>query len=242
MLYCNLSLPLYPLYSTRSADGTLAREAVRGFGLDLAQPDKLKARVRAKGNTTKTIVALAVEILEPKGFGRIRLQRVVRDSEEYLLPFVRQVVQRGSTVHTDGSFAYSSLTAKGYRHLRTVVGGSGVPAHESMPGVHGVASLLKRWLLGTHHGAVQPAQLDHYLDEFVFRFNRRLNEKSTIQLKNPFKIVDSEEKLSVASTMPSSHPLILIEGGFTNSPIFKFLLVNITRGITAKLNCMLKIT
>ena len=51
--------------------------------------------------------------------------------------------------------------------------GSDVPVHESMPGVHGVASLLKRWLLGTQHGAVQPAQLDHYLDEFVFRFNRR---------------------------------------------------------------------
>ena len=89
------------------------------------------------------------------------------------MPFVRQVVQRGSTVHTDGSFAYSSLTAEGYRHLRNVVDGSDVPAHELMPGVHGVASLLKRWLLGTHHGAVPPAQLDHYLDEFVFRFNRR---------------------------------------------------------------------
>ena len=42
-----------------------------------------------------------------------------------------------------------------------------------MPGVHRVASLLKRWLLGTHQGAVQPTQLDYYLDEFTFRFNRR---------------------------------------------------------------------
>ena len=139
----------------------------------LTDRDEFKPRGRAKGAATKTIVALAVEILEPKGFGRIRLQRVARGSEEYLLPFVHEVVQRGSTVHTDGSFAYRSLAAEGYRHLRTVVGGSDVPAHESMPAVHGVASLLKRWLLGTHHGAVQPAQLDHYLDEFVFRFNRR---------------------------------------------------------------------
>ena len=67
--------------------------------------DESKPRVRAKSNMTKTIVALAVEILEPKGFGRIRLQRVSRASAEYLLPFVHQVVQRGSTVHTDGSFA-----------------------------------------------------------------------------------------------------------------------------------------
>jgi hypothetical protein len=42
-----------------------------------------------------------------------------------------------------------------------------------MPGVHRVASLLQRWIMGTHHGAVQPRQLDYYLDEFVFRFNRR---------------------------------------------------------------------
>ena len=42
-----------------------------------------------------------------------------------------------------------------------------------MPGVHRVAALLQRWMMGTHHGAVQPPQLDYYLDEFVFRFNRR---------------------------------------------------------------------
>jgi hypothetical protein len=51
--------------------------------------------------------------------------------------------------------------------------GSETPAHITMPGVHRVAALIQRWLLGTHQGAVQPAKLDHYLDEFVFRFNRR---------------------------------------------------------------------
>ena len=51
--------------------------------------------------------------------------------------------------------------------------GSDIPGHISMPGVHRVAALVQRWLLGTHHGAVKPEQLDHYLDEFVFRFNRR---------------------------------------------------------------------
>ena len=51
--------------------------------------------------------------------------------------------------------------------------GSSTPAHVSLPGAHRVASLVKRWLLGTHHGAVQPDQLDYYLDEFAFRFNRR---------------------------------------------------------------------
>jgi len=83
------------------------------------------------------------------------------------------VVQPGSLIHSDGSSAYRDLEEAGYHHRRTVHLGSETPAHESMPGVHRVAALLQRWLLGTHHGAVQPGQLDYYLDEFVFRFNRR---------------------------------------------------------------------
>ncbi len=51
--------------------------------------------------------------------------------------------------------------------------GAEEPAHVSMAGVHRVASLVKRWILGTHHGSVQPEHLDAYLDEFVFRFNCR---------------------------------------------------------------------
>jgi hypothetical protein len=51
--------------------------------------------------------------------------------------------------------------------------GSEVPAHVSMAGVHRIAALVQRWILGTHHGSVQPEHLDAYLDEFVFRFNRR---------------------------------------------------------------------
>jgi hypothetical protein len=76
-------------------------------------------------------------------------------------------------VHTDGSAAYRSLKDEGYGHERTVMLGSETPAHISMPGVHRVASLIQRWLLGTQQGAVQPGKLDHYLDELVFRFNRR---------------------------------------------------------------------
>jgi transposase-like protein len=134
---------------------------------------KPRSAVGRKSHTTKTLVAIAVEVLEPKGFGRIRLRRVPLDSERYLLPFVRDTVAPGSTVRTDGSPAYRSLAQQGYSHERHVMKGSGSPAHASMPGVHRVAALVKRWLLGTHHGAVQPGQLDCYLDEFVFRFNRR---------------------------------------------------------------------
>jgi len=126
-----------------------------------------------KNNTAKTLIVIAVEMLEPKGFGRIRLQRIGDDSAASVLPFVEQTIEPGATVHTDGSAAYRTLRELGYLHQRTVMLGSDIAAHAAMPGVHRVAALLKRWILGTHHGAVQPAHLDAYLDEFVFRFNRR---------------------------------------------------------------------
>ncbi len=137
---------------------------------DKAPPPGTKGR---KSHTTKTLVVIGVEMLEPKGFGRIRLRRICDDSARQVIPFVKDVIQTGATVHTDGSAAYLSLKDEGYVHQRSVMLGSETPAHISMPGVHRVAALIHRWLLGTHQGAVQPAQLDHYLEEFVFRFNRR---------------------------------------------------------------------
>lgn len=137
---------------------------------DKAQPANADGR---KSHTTKTLVVIGVEMLEPKGFGRIRLRRIADDSAHQVIPFVKDVIQAGATVHTDGSAAYRNLKNEGYVHQRSVMLGSDTPAHISMPGVHRVAALIQRWLLGTHHGAVQPDQLDHYLDEFVFRFNRR---------------------------------------------------------------------
>lgn len=132
-----------------------------------------KKRTAPRLESKKSIVVIAVEVLQPKGFGRIRLRRVQSASEDDLLPFVLESIEPGSTVHTDGSWAYRSLPAHGYARDRTVVLGSVEPAHVSLPAVHRVAALLKRWLLGTHQGSVQPHQLDAYLDEFTFRFNRR---------------------------------------------------------------------
>jgi transposase-like protein len=128
---------------------------------------------KRKSNTDKVLVVIAVETLKPKGFGRIRLRRIANDSASCVIPFVQEAVEPGSAVHTDGSAAYRSLGELGYEHQRTVMLGSDVPAHVSMAGVHRVASLIKRWILGTHHGSVQPEHLDAYLNEFVFRFNRR---------------------------------------------------------------------
>lgn len=137
---------------------------------DRKQP---KSRTGRKSRTNKALVALAVEILKPKGFGRIRLRCIERDSEEFVVPFIQDSVEPGATLKTDGSAAYRSLPSLGYHHQRNVMLGSKVPAHVSLVGVHRVASLIKRWVLGTHHGSVQPEHLEAYLDEFVFRFNRR---------------------------------------------------------------------
>ena len=129
--------------------------------------------VGRKSGTAKLMVVIAVEMLSPKGFGRIRIRQIERPDHANLLSFVQDCVGPAASLHTDGSQTYRIFEQHGYRLDQTVHLTSGRQAHETMPGVHRVAALLQRWMMGTHHGAVQPAQLDYYLDEFVFRFNRR---------------------------------------------------------------------
>jgi len=127
---------------------------------------------RGRG-AVKSIVVIAVEIKEPKGFGRVRMRHVPDASGASLVPFVCDVTTPGSIVCTDGWSGYNELESKKFNRNITVISSSGDPAHVSMPGVHRVASLLKRWILGTHQGSVVPEHLQSYLEEFTFRFNRR---------------------------------------------------------------------
>jgi len=101
------------------------------------------------------------------------MQRVSDASGENLLPFVSNSVAPGSVILTDSWGGYNDLVKHGYTHNKTNLSASGDPAHVHMPGVHRIASLLKRWLLGTHQGAVRDKHLNYYLDEYTFRFNRR---------------------------------------------------------------------
>jgi transposase-like protein len=132
-----------------------------------------EAGVSGRETYKKAIVAIAVEVLSPKGFGRVRLRRVPDVSAASLTPFVCDMIVPGSIVRTDGWRGYDRIHKHGYTRDRAVLADSGDPAHVAMPGVHRIASLLKRWLLGTHHGAVSNKHLDSYLDEYTFRFNRR---------------------------------------------------------------------
>ena len=129
--------------------------------------------VRGRQTETKAIVGVAIEVLQPRGLGRVRLRRVADLSAASLIPFVCEVVAPGSVVHTDGWRGYNQLGQHGYRHKRSILATSDDPAHVVMRRSPGVASLLKRWLLGTHQGGVSAKHLDYYLDEFTFRFNRR---------------------------------------------------------------------
>ena len=133
--------------------------------------------VRGRETDQKAIVAIAVEVEQPRGFGRARLQRVLDVSKDSLIPFVKSAVEPGATVHTDGWQAYWTLPDHGYTQERTVMRQQSDPAHVVMPGVDRVASLLKRWLLGTHQGSVGLQHLDAYLNEFTFRFNRRTSRR-----------------------------------------------------------------
>ena len=123
--------------------------------------------------TTKSVVVMAVETHQPKGFGRIQLGRVEKADGAHVVPFVMDAIEPGSIVHTDGSWVHQTLPDYGYRREVSILSGSDEPAHVSMPAVHRVAALLKRWLLSTHQGGIRANQIDHYLDEFTFRFNRR---------------------------------------------------------------------
>ncbi len=130
---------------------------------------------RGRGAENKAIVVIAVETLHPKGFGRIRMRRIPDVSSDSLMSFIRDVAEPDAQILTDGWGGYNGLTERGYTHSRTVLSDSGDPTHVAMPGVHRIAALLKRWLLGIHQGAVSGKHLDYYLDEYTFRFNRRMS-------------------------------------------------------------------
>src|SRR5919198_3319330 len=112
----------------------------------------------ARGRQTekKAMIAVAAEKRGP-GIGRIRLQRIPDATADNLQAFVQEAVAPGSLLHTDGLLSYDRLEKHGYRHRITFVKGRKQPASELLPRVHQVISLLKRWLLGTHQGAVSRA-------------------------------------------------------------------------------------
>lgn len=164
------------LHKLRRAMVRPARERLAGeIEIDETYVGGPEEGKRGRETENKAIVVVATE-KRGHGIGRIRLRRIKDVSAESLLPFIRETIAPGATIHTDGWKGYAGLADAGYPHRVTVLSAGLEPAHEVMPRVHKVAALLKRWLLGTHHGGMQHQHLDYYLDEFTFRFNRRRSQ------------------------------------------------------------------
>ena len=126
---------------------------------------------RGRGSEGKTIVVIAAE-RDGKGIGRIRLLCVSDVSGGALKQAVKELVTPGSEIITDGWDGYNGLSKEGYS--RIIENAADIPLNESLlPRCHRVASLLKRWIIGTLQGSVSTEHLQGYLNEFTFRFNRR---------------------------------------------------------------------
>jgi transposase-like protein len=164
------------LHKIRSAMVVQSREKLSGtVEVDDAYIGGVSEGKRGRGAENKTNIIVAAEIRDKK-LGRIRLNVIKDVSGDSLVPFITNNIEAGSSLITDAWSGFSGIEKKGY--TRTVYKKSeAVENDEMLPHVHLVISLLKRWLLGTHQGRVEPKHLQAYLDEFVFRFNRRTSAK-----------------------------------------------------------------
>jgi transposase-like protein len=130
-----------------------------------------KAGKRGRGAEGKSLVVIAVEVLE-KGTGRVRMSLISDASKKALGKFINENIEIGSNLITDGWKGYTGISKKGYHHEiedKTKM----LDGEEILPNVHRIASLLKRWLLGTHQNYIGEEYLSYYLDEYTFRYNRR---------------------------------------------------------------------
>jgi len=153
----------------------------------------------------KTLIAVAAEE-DGKGIGRIRMARIPDFDRATLHGFIRSSVEPGSTVCTDGLNSYREL--EGFVHHRGVQLRT-EPGEHLLPRVHRAISLLKRWILGTHQGAVRSQHLDDYLNEFVFRFNRR---KSASRGRLFYRLAQHAVQIAPTTYERLVHPQDVVHG------------------------------
>jgi len=187
------------------------RDRLRGhIELDEAYIGGPEEGLRGRKIENKSLVLVAVE-REGRHWARTRMRVVDNLCAETILPFIRDSIEPGSVIRTDGWSSYLSLASEEYVHDRAVQRTSKESASELLPGVHRVISLLKRWLLGTHQGAVSQQHLGYYLDEFAFRFNRRkshhrgklfyrLMQQAVAIEATPYRKIVAPKKQHIAAT------------------------------------------
>jgi transposase-like protein len=162
------------LHKLRRAMVRPGRERLQGVvEVDETYWGAIEPGVTGRRTYAKALIAVAAEAVpgSPRAIGRIRLRRVPDLKRTTLHGFIADAVEPCSTIITDGLNAFRELS--GYAHERQVQRRQPPDDDHLLPRAHRATSLLKRWLLGTHHGAIAHEHLDAYLDEFTFRFNRR---------------------------------------------------------------------
>jgi transposase-like protein len=162
---------------------------------------------RARGK--KVLTGIAVEVRQPKGIGRCRMALLADASSASLHPFVTGHVEPGATVITDAWMGYYGLAGLGYVHQRRsqrAARARGDDPGELLPAVHRVASLAKRWLLSTHQGSVEEAHLQSYLDEFVFRFNRRHSRSRGLVFYRVLELAAGHDPVRYRSLVAGKRP------------------------------------
>jgi len=185
------------LHNLRRAMVTPGRHLLSGIiEVDESYIGGEKPGRRGRGAEGKSLVLIATEIKNSK-IGRINVKRVPNASSESLDNAIEQAACKGSVIQTDGWSGYNQLESLGYIH--EIVRKDSDIGDNLLPHCHRVAALLKRWLLGTHQGAVSHEHLDYYLDEFTFRFNRRTSShrgKLFYRLLQNAVKIDPSEKVS----------------------------------------------
>ena len=165
------------LRKLRSVMIRTGRERLHGrVEVDEAYVGGQKEGKRGRGAEGKTLVLVAVEGMANKKLGRVRFRCVDAVNQDTVDSFLCDYVEPGTIVVTDGLSIYDNVKGAGFVHQPHVISSGGDAALKQLEHVHLVISLLKRWLGGTHQGAVTPSHLQAYLDEFSFRFNRRLSQ------------------------------------------------------------------
>lgn len=170
------------LHKLRAAMVAPERERLRGVvEIDETLVGGVKRGVgKGTWKGAQQIVIGAVEVRAGRTPGRLRLRRLAEGRELLALAFVRENVEPATAVRTDGGYLYEKLRSEGFAH-EVISAAHGVPREEVLPTLHLVFANLKAWLQGTFHGAVRKEHLQAYLNEFVFRFNRRGNLQAAFQ-------------------------------------------------------------
>jgi transposase-like protein len=162
---------------------------------------------RAAGK--KVLTGIAVEVKGTKGIGRCRMAPLADGSSASLRPFITSNVEPGATVITDAWQGYHGLAGLGYAHERRsqrAARARGDDPGELLPAVHRVASLAKRWLLGTHQGSVDATHLPGYLNEFTFRFNRRRSRNRGLLFYRVLELAAGHEPVRYLDLIASQRP------------------------------------